>query len=65
MTATKARHPSLEERESRGEKAREKVPVSRHKGWTPASDRPDPIALHRAAGLDPGTGPGACSARDA
>jgi uncharacterized protein (DUF2252 family) len=38
-------HPSLEERQARGKKAREQTPLSSHDGWTPASDRPDPVGL--------------------
>jgi uncharacterized protein (DUF2252 family) len=36
---------TIEERRARGEQARERVPPSRHSGWAPASDRPDPVAL--------------------
>lgn len=45
MAETKVKHPSVEERQSKGKKYREKVPVSSHTGWKPASDRPDPVAL--------------------
>ena len=38
-------HPSLEERRARGKSARDQAPLSRHGGWAPASDRPDPVAL--------------------
>jgi uncharacterized protein (DUF2252 family) len=38
-------HPSLEERRARGKEARDRAPLSSHGGWTPASDRPDPVAL--------------------
>ena len=38
-------HPSLEERRARGKSARDRAPLSRHGGWAPASDRPDPVAL--------------------
>ena len=38
-------HPSVDERESKGKTAREKVPPSAHEGWVPAADRPDPVAL--------------------
>jgi uncharacterized protein (DUF2252 family) len=45
-TATKrVPHPSLEERRARGKEARDRTPLSSHDGWTPASDRPDPVAL--------------------
>jgi uncharacterized protein (DUF2252 family) len=38
-------HPSLEERRARGKEARDRAPLSSHGGWTPASDRPDPVGL--------------------
>jgi uncharacterized protein (DUF2252 family) len=44
-TFTRVPHPSLEERQARGEEARERTPLSSHDGWTPAGDRPDPVAL--------------------
>ena len=39
------RHPSLEERTAQGLDARERALPSSHAGWTPAPDRPDPVAL--------------------
>jgi uncharacterized protein (DUF2252 family) len=44
-TTKRVRHPSLEERRARGKEAREQTPLSSHDGWTPAGDRPDPVAL--------------------
>jgi uncharacterized protein (DUF2252 family) len=41
----RVRHPSLEERRARGKEARDRAPLSSHGGWTPASDRPDPVGL--------------------
>ena len=38
-------HPSVDERSAQGKAAREQLPPSVHTGWTPASDRPDPVAL--------------------
>ena len=38
-------HPSVDERSARGRAAREQVPRSVHTGWTPAPERPDPVAL--------------------
>ena len=38
-------HPSVDERSARGKAAREQLPPSVHTGWTPAPDRPDPVAL--------------------
>ncbi|MEY9776686.1 DUF2252 domain-containing protein [Arthrobacter sp. MW3 TE3886] len=45
MAETKVKHPSVEERKSKGKKYRDKAPVSGHTGWKTASDRPDPVAL--------------------
>jgi uncharacterized protein (DUF2252 family) len=42
---TKIAHPSVEERAARGKAARKAVSPSSHAGWTPAADRPDPVAL--------------------
>jgi uncharacterized protein (DUF2252 family) len=41
----RVRHPSLEERRAWGKEARDRAPLSSHGGWTPASDRPDPVGL--------------------
>ena len=38
-------HPSVDERNAQGRSAREKLPPTVHTGWTPAPDRPDPVAL--------------------
>ncbi|GAA2154527.1 DUF2252 domain-containing protein [Nocardioides koreensis] len=38
-------HPSLEERTAHGVDARGHALPSSHAGWTPAPDRPDPVAL--------------------
>jgi uncharacterized protein (DUF2252 family) len=45
MTATKIAHPSVSDREAKGLDARDRVPLSGHAGWSPAADRPDPVAL--------------------
>jgi uncharacterized protein (DUF2252 family) len=45
MPARHVPHPSLEERRERGQEARRRTPPSDHAGWTPAADRPDPVAL--------------------
>ena len=37
--------PTREERAQLGQAARTRVPASMHRDWTPAADRPDPIAL--------------------
>jgi len=38
-------HPSVDERKTLGKSSRKQVPLSSHSGWTPATDRPDPVAL--------------------
>src|SRR5215211_29355 len=38
-------HPSVDERKTLGKSSRTQVPLSSHSGWTPATDRPDPVAL--------------------
>ena len=38
-------HPSVDERSARGKAARSSCRPSAHTGWTPAPDRPDPVAL--------------------
>ena len=39
------RTPSRDERRASGEAARGRVPPATHAAWTPAPDRPDPVAL--------------------
>ena len=43
--SARVEHPSVEERRAHGKKLRKKVSPSSHAGWTPAADRPDPVAL--------------------
>ena len=38
-------HLSVEDREARGKAAREQASRASHTGWSPAADRPDPVAL--------------------
>jgi uncharacterized protein (DUF2252 family) len=45
MTPRSVPHPALDERREAGKQARERVPRSSLEGWTPADDRPDPVAL--------------------
>ncbi len=45
MSQRRVDHPSVEERKERGTQARKKTPPRSHAEWTPASDRPDPVAL--------------------
>src|SRR5215213_8996984 len=42
---TRIAHPSVEDRRAHGKEARDRTPLSSHTGWTPASDRPDPVGL--------------------
>ncbi len=41
----RAEHLSVEQRIARGESARDRVHPSSHAGWSPSTDRPDPLAL--------------------
>src|SRR6185436_16512076 len=36
---------SIDQRRANGEEARDRTPPSSHAGWSPAADRPDPVAL--------------------
>ena len=45
MATKKVEHPTLAERHEVGKAARERIPRLSHEGWTPADDRPDPVAL--------------------
>ena len=45
MAAKKITHLSADERKAQGEDARGRTPPSSHRGWRPAGDRPDPVAL--------------------
>ena len=45
MTERTVTFPSAAEQRAAGTEARTLVPVSTHAGWTPAADRPDPVAL--------------------
>ena len=44
----KIAYPSIEERRASGLAARERAPLPGHTGWSPAADRPDPVALIEA-----------------
>jgi uncharacterized protein (DUF2252 family) len=48
MEETKVVHPSVSERHAQGKEARGRSPLSGHRGWVSASDRPDPVALLEA-----------------
>ena len=45
MAVRKMAHPSIDERKAAGLEARDKVPVSSHTKWGPATDRADPVTL--------------------
>ena len=38
-------HLSIDDRRARGKQARDRIPLASHAGWSPAGDRPDPVAL--------------------
>ena len=48
MVSRVVEHPSVDDRRAEGKDARERVSLSGHAGWTPAVDRPDPVALLEA-----------------
>jgi uncharacterized protein (DUF2252 family) len=45
MAGARVEHLTQDERRARGKEAAGQTPVSSHEGWTPAPDRPDPVAL--------------------
>ena len=45
MASRRVQHLTLDERRAQGKSARAKVPRSSHEGWSPATDRPDPVLL--------------------
>jgi uncharacterized protein (DUF2252 family) len=45
VVAGKIEHPSVADRKAHGKDSRDQAPLSSHEGWTPAADRPDPVAL--------------------
>ena len=51
MVATTITHSTVGERRANGKEGRDRSPVSGHTGWTPAKDRPDPVALLEAQNL--------------
>jgi uncharacterized protein (DUF2252 family) len=52
MTIAKKHHLTVDERRALGREARKAAPRASHGSWTPAADRPDPIALLRAQDVD-------------
>jgi uncharacterized protein (DUF2252 family) len=45
MAVRSIAHPGVDDRRAEGREARNRTPLSSHAGWTPAADRPDPVAL--------------------
>ena len=45
MAVRRIAHPTVDERRAKGREAQNRTPLSSHTGWTPATDRPDPVAL--------------------
>src|SRR4029077_19884670 len=45
MAVRKIAHPSIDDRKAMGLEARDQAAPSSHTKWTPAADRPDPVAL--------------------
>jgi hypothetical protein len=45
MAVRRIAHPSVDDRRARGKQAQDRTPLSSHRGWAPAVDRPDPVAL--------------------
>ena len=45
MPSNEIAYPSIDERRAGGSKAGERTPASSHSKWSPAADRPDPVAL--------------------
>ena len=52
MTIAQKHHMTVDERRALGREARKAAPRASHGSWTPAADRPDPIALLRAQDED-------------
>jgi uncharacterized protein (DUF2252 family) len=45
MASTEIEHPTVQDRQARGKSLRSQAAPSSHRGWKPAADRPDPVAL--------------------
>src|SRR3954470_13786188 len=52
MTIIQTQHASADDRVAIGKTARELVPRSAHRGWTPAPGRPDPVEVIEAEDAD-------------
>ncbi len=55
-TTWRRAHLTVEEREARGKQGRKDAPRASHGAWSPAADRPDPIALLEEQAGDAGAG---------
>jgi uncharacterized protein (DUF2252 family) len=51
MAAKTIKYLSVDDRKARGLEARDAAPLSSHTKWSPAADRPDPVALLEAQNL--------------
>ena len=45
MVMRKVAHPTVSDRKAKGLEAQDRAPLSSHSTWSPAADRPDPVAL--------------------
>ncbi len=45
MATQQVQHLAVEDRRRHGQEAANRTPASAHRGWVPATDRPDPVAL--------------------
>ena len=45
MSVRKIAHPSVDDRKAKGREARDRASLPSHTKWSPAADRPDPVAL--------------------
>ena len=45
MAVRKIAHPSVDDRKAKGLEAQDRASLSSHTKWSPAADRPDPVAL--------------------
>jgi len=45
MAVRRIAHPSVTDRSAEGRQAQDRTPLSSHRGWAPAVDRPDPVGL--------------------
>jgi uncharacterized protein (DUF2252 family) len=45
MVTRKVPHPTVSDRKAKGLEAQDRAPLSSHSTWSPAADRPDPVAL--------------------